>query len=280
MSFSGSTHPAALALSLAAFVGLAAVETEQQTGPNDARVSFELNNKHYDQGVIWVDDVTSHYQVLGRLYGFGITLDGWTAIGEDTTAKPAKVAGLETTELKIRVDYLLEVPFAEGVPMLQVLPHYEGILYPNQRPSSINNDQQYVGVDGWFQPPILGFEGFEFGGGVDFNVDRKLRSFRGAIGARQFLQAAPVDIALHELVTFGNAAYWRNLSGIESKQVGVLDIGGKLTMPLAWREWWAYVKVSGYYWLDGDQRTLNRNNGVDNGGVLVGIGIQWWNERR
>jgi hypothetical protein len=274
--------PAAYAITalIVAAGAASAVDTDLATGPNDARASLEVASKHYDQGVIWVDDATAHYGISGRLYGFGLALDGWTAIGEDTEARPAKVGGLETTQLQARLDYLLEVDFMAGVPMLQILPHWIGILYPNQKPSPINNDQNYLGADVWFQPPVQGFEGLEFGGGMDFNADRKLRSFRGFGGARQFFQAAPFDFALHEVVTFGNNAYWQHLSGREDSQIGVLELGAKMTTPLPWREWWTFVKADGYYWLDGDQRTLNRDNGIDNGGFIIAVGIQWQLEQR
>jgi hypothetical protein len=257
----------------------AAAETGLATGPHDLRAFAEIESKHYDQGVVWVDDATAHYGVQGRLYTVGLQLDAWTALGQDTGASPNKVSGLETTQLRARLDTLIAIDFDRGIPFLQILPHWEGILYPNQRPSAINNDQNYFGADVWVAPPFKGFEGFEFGGGLDRNVDRTLHSFRGFVGARQFFQAAPLDLALSQVFTFGNGAYWNQLSGIDDSQIGVGEFNADLTLPLPWRGWWAQAGAKVFYWLDNDQRDYNRDAGIDNGGFIVSVGITWLRER-
>jgi hypothetical protein len=277
MSRTGFAH----VLTAIALVGAAtAAETDLATGPNDARATIEVSSKHYDQGVIRVDDAALHLQASARFFYVGVQLDTWTALGQDQNAKPRKVGGLETTEVKARVDGLIPINLSAGIPIVQILPHYEGILYPNQPSSPINNDQNYFGVDVWATPPFRGFEGLEWGAGLDRNADRTLHSLRGFVGARQFIQAAPIDLALHEIVTFGNSAYWHYMTGIEDSQLGTVEVGAKLTTPLPWRGWWSYLKADVYYWLDSDQRSANRNLNIDNGGFLIAAGVTWQLEQR
>ncbi len=263
-----------IAVGLGSFGALSAMDSEQVFGPNDVRFSNALENKQYDRGVIRVDDVVDHAAFSARYYGLGVKLDGWMALGQDTSATDTISPG-EITQFKARADYLLQIDYQKGMPLAQILPHFEVVTYPDQSTSLVKNHQRWIGADGWINPPFVGFQGIWFGGNLEWNASDQWLAFTGSFGARELIQYAPYDFQLFQLINFGNAAYNRQFGGLDDSAASTIEIGGKVTYPLIAQEWWSFVKVYGYYWLDSRQRDLNKKSGVDSGGIVMSVGVEW-----
>lgn len=256
--------------SLAATAG-AEEEYQLQQGPDDLRVSLELLNTHYDQGVAVHDDVTAHSNVTIRHWDIGLHLDGWMAVdGNDRRTWGPTVSTGEVTQFTARLDYLIEM---EG--FFQLLPHFETTLYPDTSGATRYN---WLGADAWYLLPI---EGFEIGGSADYNLrddtpgNRNTHAWRGSFGAREFFQDAPLDFAAWQMLNLGSASYHRNLTGTDNHSVTTLNLGGRVTLPFPFEDTWTYLQVEGSWWLDGDDRDALRAQGREAVEVLLTIGLEY-----
>jgi len=120
----------------------------------------------------------------------------------------------ETTQMNLRLDYLLEMK-----DYFQILPYFEWINYPYLREMPLKDQQLYLGLDAWYLTPLPGvelgasmsYDPFykmdELKGGADGWAGNHL--LRGSFGAREFIQSAPIDITLWQMFNFGNESYNR-----------------------------------------------------------------------
>ncbi|MBA2480302.1 MAG: hypothetical protein H0V44_06550 [Planctomycetes bacterium] len=259
------------------------VDPAQQTGPNDLVLRTEFLSKHIDHGIIRNDDATARLSASGRWgfidtpgarQGLGAHLNAFFAIGEDQRQNPP-TSPFECTELDFKVDYLYEALDNSDIPLFQIIPHYEFITYPNvnEQQNYLKFRQSWLGIDAWYMLP---WEGIEVGGGTDWNLNSDAHMFRAAAGAREFYQDAPFDLAMWQLINFGNRAYKTYFAGDNRKSgFTTLDVGGKVTLPLPWNEFWTYVQAQAIYWVDSQDRKVLHAAGIDVGEFIIGIGVEW-----
>jgi hypothetical protein len=253
----------------------AAVETELQKGADDFVFSAELQNKDYDQGRVRNDNVGA----TARYWDFGLHVGGAIAVGDDNS-QTDKVATGEITSAKIGLDYLIEM---KG--LFQIIPHFTWINYPNQADVPYKDNQTYLGVDGWY---LLPWEGLEIGGGFDYNpfynatVDKTRgggglndHGLRGAFGARQFWQHAPLDLMFYQLLNFGNGTYKNFLVGEKETGFTTLDLGVKYTAPFYLNEFWVVSRFEVHVWVEGDDRARLKAAGESTSELVLGIGFEW-----
>ncbi len=251
---------------------LVAMDLEQKYGPDDFRIGAEVLSKHFDQGVVLVDDATAHINGSARYYGVGVKLDGWIAIGQDNSSQARAVNPGEITQFTARVDYLLEVADADNIPLVQILPYYEFVTYPNQTGSKFKDKQSWLGADAWYMLPI---EGVELGGNLAFDPISGAHFVKSTLGSRQFFQSAPFDFAFHEVVNMGNGAYKSQLSGSGKSGFTTANIGAKVTTPLPFQQWWTFARMDWDYWMQKKDRTLLRLQGRDSGTFVIGFGVEY-----
>lgn len=282
-----------LALAVQADAAVAAIDPEQQRGNEDLVLRAELLSKVLDQGIVRHDDSAAHIGALGRTLfgqevpglrmGLGLQLDAYVALGEDQARVPKNNPG-EVVQFNAKASYLLEVLNGDDIPLFQLIPHYEFITYPNVaiRHNYLKWRQHWVGTDFWWMTPL---EGFEVGGGADFNVRQEARMFRAAVGMREFYQDAPFDLTAWQLVNFGNREYKRYYAGsgqpapapalVDRGGFTTFDIGAKVTMPLPWNEMWTYTQADWVYWLESKDRRNLSTFGQDVGHFVIAIGYEW-----
>jgi hypothetical protein len=272
---------AAIATIIAA-APVAAMETEQVYGPNDLRFATALESKHYDRGLVLVNDVTNHTTLSGRYYGAGLRLDGWMAASQDKTTRDDTIKPGEITGFKARIDYLVQIDYLnrKDLPPAQIIPHFEYVTYPDQKASVFKDHQRWIGIEGWINPPFVGFQGIWFGGSLDWNLSEQWLAFNSSFGAREIIQYSPFDFQLFQLVSAANAAHNRQFGGADRSSLTVLEIGGKITYPLISQDWWTFVKLSAFSWLDDKQREINRNADISNGGLIMAVGVEWVYDRK
>jgi hypothetical protein len=257
----------------------AAVETELQKGPDDFVFSAELQNKDYDQGAVRNDNVIARVGGTARFWDFGLHLGAAVAVGDDKN-QVNHVATGEVTSAQVGLDYLIEM---KG--LFQIIPHATWITYPNLPDVPYKDNQTYLGVDGWY---LLPWEGLEVGGGFDYNpfynatIDKTRgggglndHGLRGAIGARQFWQHAPLDLAFYELLNFGNGTYKNFLIGEKETGFTTLDLGVKYTAPFFLNEFWVVSRFEIHIWVEGDDRRALKNADQNTSELVLGIGFEW-----
>lgn len=268
------------ACALMALGQAAAVDHELRLGPNEFTAEINILNKQIDQGATRLDAITAHAEVSARFYGFGVTLDGWMAIDDDEFRD---IGVGEITELRARVDYLIEIP-----DVIQILPHYETSYYPATGNSATGDGLQrqrildvldpfrterwgdephWLGVDAWLMLP---WEGFEVGGSFDFDV-AKNAGWRGAVGARQFVQIGNLDLAFHEVLNFGNTRYHDFLIGSNARGLTTIEAGMVATLPLPWEYLYVTANLGGHWWL----QSKDRNVLADSVEIVGGLGIEF-----
>ncbi|MBA3710509.1 MAG: hypothetical protein H0W83_17020 [Planctomycetes bacterium] len=259
------------------------VDPEQQRGPDDFVLKTDFLSKQVDRGVVRNDDTVGHLSATGRWgfidspgtkQGLGAHFDAFFALGEDQSQNP-KTSPFECTELNFKVDYLYEALDASDTPLFQIIPHYEFVTYPNvnEKQNYLKYRQNWAGIDAWYMLP---WEGIEIGGGTDWNLNSDAHLFAAAVGAREFYQDAPFDLATWQLINFGNRAYKKYFGATNDKSgFTTLDIGGKVTLPLPWNEFWTYFQAQAIYWVDGQDRKVLHAAGVDVGDFIIGIGVEW-----
>ena len=247
----------------------------------DLRFESKVVSKYVDQGAVLNDDASLTAKVSGRIWGLGAQIDAAMALGGDSrdlhdTAFPDVIA------LGIKVDYLAEFEFAQGVPLVTVNPYYEYRTYPVQ-PSRYSDGelnrakqmQRWLGVDAWAGIPYEGWQGIEFGAGLAFNTAPDSQEVRGGIGSRQFIQVDGFDVALHQILGFGNSGYRRHIVGGDGDNSGftTFSVGGTVTKALPYREWFVSGSAGVAWWIDPDDRNAQGNR--DSAIITLSMGVEW-----
>jgi hypothetical protein len=283
----------ALTLALAAGASLHALDVEQAQGGlvlgNDTAKEYSfswhggLANKQMDQG--WARSEDAVFQTGGtlRYWGLGLTLEGAFAVGQDrgaaqletndpTTYASREIKPGEMIQLNAKLDYVFQIDgvYGPGQPFLQLIPHVEKITYPNQRANDLKDKQLWTGLDVWLSTPI---EGIEIGANSEWNLADS--GYRGAFGGREFFQFAPYDIELWQIVNFGDSHYRSNFVDTDLRGWTTSQIGGKVLTPMAWREWWTYVKADWSYWLQSEDRDYRKSQNLDAGDFAFSVGVEW-----
>jgi hypothetical protein len=274
---------------------LAALDVEQAQGGlvlnNDQAkdryygFSVGLANKQIDQGFARSEDAVLQTGGTVRFWGFGLSAKGAFAVGQDrgaiqlrnddpTTYASRPIKPGEMVQLNIKADFVFQIDgvYEANTPFLQLIPHLEKVTYPNQSGNVLKDDQNWLGLDMWLATPL---EGLEFGGGTDWNISDA--AFRGAGGFREFFQlSSGLDLALWQIANFGDRSYREYFTGVEKRGWTVSQIGGKLTTPMPFREWWWYTKADWTYWLKSEDREYLKNNlGRDAGDLSFAVGVEW-----
>lgn len=259
-------------LATLATASASAMETELQLGEQDNVVAgFELLNKHYTNNVVRHDDVTGHGFFTGRWNDIGLTLDGFAAVDGGTQSSGLDVGTGETTEATARLDYLLEVT---GI--VQILPFFEISAYPN---ISGKAPFYWLGTDVWYLFPFM--EGLEFGASAAYNLNDETNSSRqehhwiGSFGARYFYQDAPLDYVVWGLFNLASRSYHEITSGTDKQGFTTFNVGGKLTLPLPWDQWWTFLRLESNWWLNSSDRDAVKAVGGDSSEVILGIGAEF-----
>lgn len=284
-----------LTLAMAACTGLSlnAMEVEPQTGGlvfgNDKAKDYSFNfstglaNHQVDQG--WERDTNAVLQAGGtaRYWGLGLTAVGSFAIEPDSSAtylanndpttygsNPLKPG--EFVQFNAKLDYLLQIDGVYGVdqPFLQFIPHFEYVTYPNQPANVLKDKQLWAGADVWWSTPL---EGIEIGGSSDWNLLNP--AYRGAFGFREILQYAPYDLVLWQVGNFGSNTYQHYFVDTDTSGFTTSQLGGKVRMPMAWREWWTYVGADWSYWVTNQLREGRAADGLNAGTFEFNVGVEW-----
>jgi hypothetical protein len=269
------------------------VDPEQQKAPEDIVLRSELLNELDDQGAVRDHNAVLHVGAEGRTLfgqnipgtrqGLGAQVDGYFALGEDQSTNP-KLDPAELVELDTKVSYLYEALDANRIPIIEFIPNYQFTTYPTQniREIYLKWREQWLGSDVWWCAPV---EGLEFGGGIYYDPRHDAHMIKGAVGAREFYQDAPFDLASWQLFNFGNNSYKRYFAGSGQPPpasggtshggLSTMDLGGKLTEPLPWVDMWSYVQADWSYWLMKSDRAYLNKTGRNVGEFVFSIGMEW-----
>jgi hypothetical protein len=275
------------ALGLACLASLAApaamaLDTDLAiAGRDTVIIGDELMNKHWSEGRVRVDDVSNHAYGDLRFYDVGLHVDGVMALAGDDTPAPGldnddKISSFETTEVTLKLDYLLEV---ENI--VQILPYLETTVYPNVNGRTPFN---WIGTEAWFMLPL---EGIELGGSAQYNLTDQTDTANTSgghhhwlftVGAREFWQDAPLDLMLWQTVDLASRSYHRDTVGSDQQGITTVNLGAKATLPLPYEEMWAFLKVEGHWYVTSDDKDALDLQGRDNSEVIIGIGIEYRSE--
>ena len=246
-------------------------------------IDTALKSKLTDDYRVVNDDTVLGVDAQFRAMGLGIALNTDWGIGQGTDySRPgSKTSPGELLRTEIKLDYVIEIrdPRDSSVPLLQIIPRFDYITYPNQRDvftatydNYLKDRQHWLGVDVWWAMPI---EGMELGGGVDYNMSNTFAAVRGGLGAREFIQYNSVDLAFWQILTLGDADY-RNIIGGEDKMgANAVAAGGRATLPMFAEDVFGFVEIEASYWIDGDIRENLSNSGRDIGNVVLAFGLNW-----
>ncbi len=235
----------------------------------EVNVGVELLNKHWSNGVIRHDDVTANGFAKLRWYDIGLKLDGFMALAGNDQVDP-EVSALETTELTARIDYLLEIE-----DLFQFLPFVEFTTYPDV---TLKAPFHWIGAEVWWLTPL---QGVEIGTSAQYNLmderedDLDDNHWVFDVGSRQFYQDAPLDLQFWQVLEMANRSYHQATIGTDRQGATTLNLGAKATLPLPYEEMWAFLKLEGYWYLDGDDRDALQAQGRDDTEVIIGIGIEY-----
>lgn len=229
-------------LSLAALATATAADTELRLGPAELILGTELANVQVEHSATRVDDAVLRPYVQGRFWNIGIDAEVWLALGDD---QDADIDTGELTEAAFRVDYLFEFP-----EIFQLLPFYQNHTYVELDPDGEVEDAHWLGLDFWYLSP---FEGLEFGGTLAFDAGDEY-GWYSAVGARQFYQNRPLDLATWQMLSFGDHDYHGWTSGADEAGLTSFELGAEATLPMPWQDTWAGVRAEVHVWLQDDDR--------------------------
>jgi hypothetical protein len=258
-----------------------AMDTDLQIGPSDSRISAELVNQHYDQGVVRNDNVTVVGRADFRFWDIGLHGDYYAALNSNRDAKPDQITAGESTQINLGVDYLFEIEN-----LLQIIPHYNFTMYPNWDKQAYKADQHWVGVDVWYLLPI---QGMEIGVNMDYNPMYHSRDnenkasggthghdLRSAIAMRQFVQNAPLDLQFYQVLNMANGTFKRHFYGMDDEGgLTTLDLGMNYITPFFLNEFWVTARLEGHFWLEHDDREILRQAGANTTEIVMAIGFEW-----
>ncbi|MFW5860197.1 MAG: hypothetical protein ACOCYP_09240 [Planctomycetota bacterium] len=249
--------PSRVLLALIIATGAApALESELFLGPEEVVAGVEILSQHIEDGAIRLDDVSTRLYGRGRYANVGVQLQTWIAIGDDDARR---IDSGEFTEISGRIDYLYETD------TFQLLPHY----IVNGYPAYENVDEaHWLGADFWY---LLPWEGVEIGTSFDYDIGDEYGWF-ASIGARQFLQNAPVDFRSWQILNFGDTDYHqRYTSGADNDGLTTFELGGEVIVPMPWINGWITGKVEGHWWLD----SKDKDRLEDSAEMVIGFGGQF-----
>lgn len=269
------------------------VDPLQVRGPDDADLNADLESSLVDQGRVRDNDVVLHAGAEGRTLfgittpgtrqGLGAQVDTWFAVGEDQQATP-KLDPAELVMFEGKVNYLYEALDEKDVPVYEIIPQYEFVTYPpaNTKQNGLKWAEHWVGSDAWWMTPI---EGVELGGGAYWDPRAEAHMFKGSAGLREFYQDAPFDCEGWQLLNFGNQSFHRyfagtglpppNNPGVTSTGLTTINLGGRITLPLPWEEFWTYGQADWVYWLQKRDRSFLHQTGQNVGDFVISIGAEW-----
>lgn len=232
-----------------------ALDAELRLPVQENVLQAALFSRLVEHGGVRSDDAT--LMILGRTrwFGLGVEASGHFAIGDD------KARGLdagETIRASARLDYVYELP-----DLLQLIPSVEYVSYP----AWSADDAIWVTVDGWFLLPV---EGVEVGASLALDAADNY-GWYAAVGARQMVQIAPLDLLVWETIEVGDRDFHEFSSGARTQGLASMQLGARATFPLPWEEMWATASAQGDFWLTRrDRRAVE-----DSATFTVGIGVEW-----
>lgn len=228
---------AALALVTSA---VPALDHELRLGPQELVVGASLLSQQVELGAVRFEEPVIALAGNGRFMGFGLGVRSWTSIGDDDRRD---IDAGEFTEVQAQVDYLFEIQ-----DLLQVIPHYRFATYPAYDGAE---DAHWVGADVWWLTPL---EGVEVGASVDVDAGDTY-GWYGGVGAREFIQGSGIDLALWQLLHFGNRDFHQYFTtGADVSGVSAVSLGAQVTVPLPWENAWVDGLLAVDWWLQGDDR--------------------------
>ncbi len=252
-----------------------------QPPASDFRAGVGMVSKYIEQGRVLNDDVTAVADVSGRIYGFGLQVTGGVALADDSRGF-FDTEALDMPGLNLKLDFLGELEWDKGIPLLTINPYFEIVTAPVQpselgsKPNTYKTRQRWLGVDAWVAPPFKGWEGLEFGGGLAINTAPDVNAFRGAVGARQMFKIHGFDIFAYQLANFGNSDYREDLVGGDKDHQGITTLAGGLDvrMALPYREWWLNLGADLSWWVsETDRKAVKATQDTTN--LTLSIGIEW-----
>lgn len=259
-------------------LGAAPGGTEYHVG-----VDAMLKSKVTDDYRVVADDTALGLNAGFRAYGLGVAIETDWALGQSTDfSRPGdRTNPGEMLRFSTVIDWVLELrdPRDASIPLLQIIPRFTYITYPNQRDvfapdydNYLKDRQRWLGLDLWWALPV---EGVELGIGAEHNISTEWRAFRGGLGGREFVQYNAIDMAFWQQLTFGDREYRRVVGGEDKTGFNSFVVGGRATVPAFVQQVFAFCQVEASYWLDSDIRENNKQAGLDGGDVVLSVGINW-----
>ncbi|MEK7415616.1 MAG: hypothetical protein AAB263_20110 [Planctomycetota bacterium] len=249
-------------------------------------IDAALKSKALDDNRVIQNDAALGLRGTGRYMGAGLTIDTDWAVGQDRDiSRPGSFTSAgEWLRLSATLDWAIEIrdPRKLGVPLLQIIPHFNVTTYPNQRDNNtgaagenhhLKDSQRWLGVDVWWCTPI---EGMEIGAGIEQNASGQWRATRGAFGAREFIQYAAIDLAMWQKLTFSDAEYRELVSGLTRGGVNALELGARASMATYKKELYAFAELNLSYWTSKTARSNMRAGGQDGSNVVMSFGLTYF----
>lgn len=266
-----------------AFAPLVVGAAPGSTAEQHVGVDAALKSKLTDDYRVVADDTTFGLDAGFRAYGIGVKLETDWALGQSTDySRPGdRTDPGEMLRLATVIDWAIEIrdPRDASIPLLQIIPRFTYITYPNQKDvfapdydNYLKDRQRWLGVDLWWALPV---EGVELGIGAEHNISTEWRAFRGGLGGREFVQYNAIDMSFWQLLNFGDREYRKVIGGEDKSGMNAAVIGGRATVPAFVQEVFAFCQVEASYWLDDDIRENNKAAGLDSGDVVLSVGINW-----
>ncbi len=256
-------------------------------GDAEIRADLGIKSKYVDQGITLSNDVVLAGGIGGRIWGFGALVSGGIALGEDSrdlwdTSFP------DTIAVNVKLDWLGQVQWADDIPLLTINPYFEYVSYPVQPSNSpafdngendLKDRQRWLGLDLWFAPPIAGWEGIEFGGGMAYNTAVGVPMFRGGLGGRQLFAFEGFELNAYQIANFGNRRYHQelvdpaNLEDSHTQGLTTVALGAELLLPLPVKEWYITFGASANVWAA--DRDEVKDLGQNASEYVLGFGVEW-----
>lgn len=245
-----------------------------------------LKSKVLDDYRVIHDDAAIGLNSQVRAYGLGLGLDTDWALGQspDISRPGDKVNPGELLRVGLTIDWAIEIsdPRDPKIPLLQIIPHFSYVTYPNQRDIDVPGNrnwlkdrQRWLGADVWWALPV---EGVELGAGLEQNISTAFRATRIGLGGRQFIQYSAVDLAFWQLLNFSDAEWREAVGGVHRSGMNTMVAGARVTMPVFVKDVFAFVESEASYWPSKAIRNNLRDSGQDGGNVVLSVGLNWMPE--
>ncbi len=266
-----------------AFAPLVVGAAPGSTSDYHIAVESDVKSKLTDDYRVVADDTTVGINGAFRAYGAGVTLNTDWALGQSTDYSRDDNLNSpgELLRTELRLDWVIEFrdPRDAAVPLLQIIPSFEWITYPNQRDvyadgynNYLKDKQKWLGLDAWWALPV---EGVEVGGGFQQNLSTQWRAFRAGLGARELIQYNTVDLSFWQMINAGDSEYRQFVGGEDKSGLTTVVLGGRATLPMMFEELFGFVEIEGSYWMDKDIRDNYGDSNQDSGSVVISFGVNW-----